>query len=290
MMILFLQMIMSLLTTPTMTRTTSIAVHVPVIKGGASNVSSGGLQSTPNDDILFSPWDVWLMHEPSASTSTIDYFETVNHTASYQNLDIPREESRIFVYSCHDDNCRQQRDMKTKASGAMCGTGHHGEETEGVTFTSLTETTLVIEIPPEPPPGRQVNHPRKQGACAPPPTSLINPQRGQHITETHNIKLRRPWDVGRGEMNESKEHDGDFRSWSRPGVKLPIDQNATGDESGVTPSSSQQGSNKSRKEDLMYHPWDTGSQIGATRTEPEELQLHTWDVWDGAWLSMDTDE
>ena len=169
MMVLFLQMIMSLLTTPTMTRTTFIAVHVPVIKGGASNVSSGGLQSTPNDDILFSPWDVWLMHEPSASTSTIDYFETVNHTASYQNLDIPREESRFFVYSCPDDQRRQQRDIynkKIKASGAMCRTGHHGKDTEGAASTSSTETSLVLEIspepPPEPPPGRRECQSRKQ--------------------------------------------------------------------------------------------------------------------------------
>ena len=98
----------------------------------------------------------------------------------------------------------------------------------------------------------------------------------QKITVTYNIKL-----VGRGDMNASKEHDGDFRSWSRPGVKLPIDQNATGEESGATPSSSQQGFNKSRKEELMYRPRDTGSQIEASCAELEELQLHTWDVnWD----------
>ena len=110
MMILLLQMIILLLTNPTMTRTVIIcfyALHVPVIKGGTLNVSSGGLKSTPNDDYLFSPWDVWLMHGPSATTSTIDYLETVNYTARYQNLDIPREESRFFVYSCSDDYRRQ---------------------------------------------------------------------------------------------------------------------------------------------------------------------------------------
>ena len=59
MMILLLQMIILLLTNPTMTRTVMIcfyALHVPVIKGGTLNVSSGGLQSTLNDDYLFSPW------------------------------------------------------------------------------------------------------------------------------------------------------------------------------------------------------------------------------------------
>ena len=177
MMILVLQMIILLLTNPTMTRTVIIcfyALHVPVIKGGTLNVSSGGLKSTPNDDYLFSPWDVWLMHGPSATTSTIDYLETVNHTARYQNLDIPREESRFFVYSCPDDQRRQQRDIynkKIKASGAMCGTGHHGDDTEGVAFTSSTETTLVLEIPPKPPPepppgGRECQF-RKQSTDVP---------------------------------------------------------------------------------------------------------------------------
>ena len=180
-------------------------------------------------------------------------------------------------------------------------TCHHGDETEGATFTSAftrpTETSLVLEIlpeyPPEPPPGGRECLSRKQHADAPFSTTChhgpIKLQTAQKITEAYNIKLRRPWDVGRGEMDESKEHDGDFRSWSRPGVKLPIDQNATGEESGATPSSSQQGSNKSRKEDLMYRPWDTGSQIEASCTELEELQLHTWDVWDNAWPMMDID-
>ena len=87
MMILMLQMIISLLTIPTMTRTTLIVVHVPVIKGGASNVSSGGLQSTPNDDYLFSPWDVWL-HDTLETTSTMNYLETINHTARYRKGEV----------------------------------------------------------------------------------------------------------------------------------------------------------------------------------------------------------
>ena len=61
--LILLPMILLLLINPTMTRTVIIcfyALHVPVIKGGTLNVSSGGLKSTPNDDYLFSPWDVWL--------------------------------------------------------------------------------------------------------------------------------------------------------------------------------------------------------------------------------------
>ena len=63
MMIILVQMMMLLLTNPTMTRTVITwfyALHVPVTKGGTLNVSSGGLQSTPNNNYLLSPWDVWL--------------------------------------------------------------------------------------------------------------------------------------------------------------------------------------------------------------------------------------
>ena len=111
MMIILVQMMILLLINPTTTRTVITcfyALHVPVIKGGTSNVSSGGLQSTPNDDYLFSPWDVWL-HDTLETTSTMNDLEIDDDTARYRNLDIPRERSRNIVYSSSDDHLLEER-------------------------------------------------------------------------------------------------------------------------------------------------------------------------------------
>ena len=131
----------------------------------------------------------------------------------------------------------------------MCRTNHHGDDTEGVALTSSTGTSLVLEIPPKPPPGGQESHFRKREAYAPSSTSSINLQRNQQTTEVCIMNPRLQWDVGRGETSASEEREGDSRSRSRPGVQLRIDQNATGDESEATPSSSQQGSKRSREDD-----------------------------------------
>ena len=238
-----------LLINPTMTRTVITcfyALHVPVTKGGTLNVSSGGLQSTPNDDYLFSPWDVWLHHTLEGATTTTE-LATEEDAARYRNLDIPRERSNYLAYSRLAIHL-EQRDKTTNASGRLCRTNHHGDDTEGVAHTSSIGTSLVWEIPPEPPPGGQESNFRKQEAYASSSTSSINLQRIQQTTEVYIINPRLQWDVGRGETSASEEQEGDYRSRSRPGVQLRIDQNATGDESEATPSSSQQGS-KTRRED-----------------------------------------
>ena len=152
--LLLLPMIILLLTNPTMTRTVINCfydLHVPVIKGGTLNVSSGNLQSTPNDDYLFRPWDVWL-HDTFVTTSTMNDLEIDNDTARHKNLDIPKEKSRNTVYSSLDDHRLEQRDETTNASGIMCRTCHRGDDTEGVEFKNSTETSLVLEVPPETPP------------------------------------------------------------------------------------------------------------------------------------------
>ena len=247
MMIVLVQMMILLLTNPSMTRTVITcfyALHVPVTKGGTLNVSSGGFQSTPNDDYLFSPWDVWLHDTLEGEATTIE-LATDEDTARYRNLDIPRERSRNIVYSSLANHL-EQRDKTTNASGRLCRTNHHGDDTEGVAHTSSTVTSLVVEIPPEPPPGGQESHFRKQEAYATFSTSSINLQRIQQTTEVYIIYPRLQWDVGRRETSASEEREGDSRSRSRPGVQLRIDQNATGDESEATPSSSQQGSKRSR--------------------------------------------
>ena len=125
MMIVLVQMMILLLTNPSMTRTVITcfyALHVPVTKGGTLNVSSGGLQSTPNDDYLFSPWDVWLNDTLEGEATTIE-LATDEDTARYRNLDISRERSRNKVYSNSEDHL-EQRDKKTNASGILCRTSH----------------------------------------------------------------------------------------------------------------------------------------------------------------------
>ena len=103
---------------------------------------------------------------------------------------------------------------------------------------------------------------------------------------------RLQWDVGRGETSASEEREGDSRSRSRPGVQLRIDQNATGDESEATPSSSQQGSKRSREDDhrvgdnraaeaprksmgsllMLFSPWDTWIQHAVQQKERRRTQ------------------
>ena len=188
MMIVLIQMMILLLTNPSMTWTVITcfyALHVPVTKGGTLNVSSGGLQSTPNDDYLFSPWDVWLHNTLKGETTTIE-LATDEDTARYRNLDIPRERSRNIVYSSLA-NQLEQRDKTTNASGRLCRTNHHGDDTEGVAHTSSTGTSLVSEIPPEPPPGGQESNFRKQEAYASSSTSSSNLQRIQQTTEVYII-------------------------------------------------------------------------------------------------------
>ena len=115
-------------------------------------------------------------------------------------------------------NHLEQRDKTTNASGILCRTSHHGDDTESVALTSSTGTSLVLVIPPEPPPGGQESHFRKQEAYAPSSTSSINIQRIQQTTEVYIINPLLQWNVGRGVTSASKEREGDSRSRSRPGV------------------------------------------------------------------------
>ena len=278
MMIVPVLMMILLLTNSTTTRTVITCVydvHVPVTKGGTLNVSSGGLQSTPNDDYLFSPWDVWLHNTLEGETTTIE-LATDKDTARYRNLDIPRERSRNIVYSSLANHL-EQRDKTTNASGRLCRTNHHGDDTEGVAHTSSTGTSLVSEIPPEPPPGGQESHFRKHEAYATSSTSSINLQRNQQTTEVCIMNPRLQWDVGRGETSASEEREGDSRSRSRPGVQLRIDQNATGDESEATPSSSQQGSKTNREDDRLVR--DNRVAAAPRKSLGGSALFRPWDMW-----------
>ena len=134
-----------------------------------------------------------------------------------------------------------------------------------------------MEIPPEPPPGGQESHFRKQEAHAPSLTSPINPQRLKQIIEAYIIKLRLPWDVGRGETSASKEQTGESRSLSRPGKKLRINQDATGDESEAAPSSSQQGSKTSREDDRPVR--DNRFAEAPHKSLGGSALFRPWDMW-----------
>ena len=87
---------------------------------------------------------------------------------------------------------------------------------------------------------------------------------------------RLQWDVGRGETSACEEREGDSRSQSRPGVQLRIDQNATGDESEATPSSSQQGSKRSREDD---HRVGDNRAAEAPRKSMGSMLFSPWDTW-----------
>ena len=159
MMILILPVLLLLLITPTTTRTAIIAFHVPVTKGGTTaflvketmNVSSGGLQSNPNDDYLFRLWDVWLWRH-SATAATIDYLDADDYTSRYRNLDIPREESSgNLVYSSNDNKSHQQSDETFNTCRTLYGSYHQGNETKGTGTYNKIKSSFVLKVPPETP-------------------------------------------------------------------------------------------------------------------------------------------
>ena len=159
MMILILPVLLLLLITPTTTRTAIIALHVPVTKGGTTaclvketlNVSSGGLQSNPNDDYLFRPWDVWLGRH-SVTTATIDHLDTDDYTARYRNLDTPREESSgNLVLSSEDNKSHQQRVETVNTCRTLYGSYHQSDDTKGAGTYNTIKSLFVLKVPPEPP-------------------------------------------------------------------------------------------------------------------------------------------
>ena len=131
---MILTVLLLFLINPTTTRIATIALHMPVTKGGTTaclvketlNVSSGGLQSNPNDDILLRTWDVWLMMQ-SSTAARINYFEMDNHAAGYQNLDISRERSNgIPVHPNNDISHQQLKEESANTCGTLHGSYHTG--------------------------------------------------------------------------------------------------------------------------------------------------------------------
>jgi len=180
---MILTVLLLLLINPTTTRIASIALHVPVTKGGTTaclvketlNVSSGGLQSNPNDDILLRTWDVWLMMQ-SSTAARINYFEMNNHVAGYRNLDISRERSNgIPVYPKKDISHQQLKEESANTCGTLHGSYHTGDDTKGVETTSGIKSSSVLEVPPEPSPVGQNIQFITEGAHAPSSTLECSP-------------------------------------------------------------------------------------------------------------------